>query len=336
MANFEITRITPLLDGKGKLFRPGYAKSNLYEYQRNRIGAHWSRIKEWDFYQITNNRYTVQITVADIFIGGVMFSCFDMLKGMRSEAMNLSLLTKGAMGLKENAMEPHVITSQKDDFYLQITVSEKQRRLYFKKGERIEADIVLELLPDHEYLVMAVPFHNPKQFYLNQKMNCMTAKGHVHADNMEFDFSPENAFGVLDWGRGVWPHRCSWYWGNGTTRLANGKLFGFEIGWGFGNMSAATENMLFYDGRGHKINQVFLHKDPADWLHPWLFTSDDGRFEMTMKPFYDNYTSTRVVEIGNRCHQVFGLWNGTAVLDDGQKIDVKDMVAFCEFSDNRW
>lgn len=337
MKNVGITRQTPLLDGKGHLFRPGYAKTNLYDYKRNRISAHWSRIKEWDFYQISNERYTVQITVADISLGGAgTFGCFDMLTGERCDAMNLSLLTKGRLGLCENAMEPHVLTNKGKDFELVITVADKSRHLYVKKGGRIEADIELKLLPEHEYMVMAVPFDRPEQFYLNQKMNCMAASGHVKADKMEFDFSPETAFGVLDWGRGVWPHRCSWYWGNGSTRLPDGKLFGFEIGWGFGNMSAATENMLFYDGKAHKISNVYLRKDPSDWMHPWVFTSDDGRFEMTMKPFYDNFTSSRVIDVGNICHQVFGLWNGTAMLDDGSVIQVKNMVAFCEFSDNRW
>ncbi len=337
MANKELTRQMPLLNGKGQLFYPGYAKSNLYDYRRADITAHWSRIKEWDFYQITNHRYTVQIVVADISIGGAgTFACLDMATGQRCEAMNLSLLTRGKLGLCENAMEPHTLINRGKNFELCITVEEGRRHLSVRKGKNIHAEIDLQLLPDCEYLVMAVPFQRPEQFYLNQMMNCMAASGHVRAGDMEFDFFPENAFCVLDWGRGVWPHRCSWYWGNGSTRLPDGKIFGFEIGWGFGDMSAATENMLFYDGKGHKINHVFLEKDEKDWMQPWKFTSDDGRFEMTMLPFYDNFTSSRVGEVGNVCHQVFGKWNGTAVLDNGQVIPVRDMVAFCEFSDNRW
>ena len=40
--------------------------------------------------------------------------------------------------------------------------------------------------------------------------------------------------------------------------------------------------------------------------------------------------------VGNRCHQVFGKWNGTAVLDDGSILTIQNMTAFCEHSDNRW
>ncbi len=44
-------------------------------------------------------------------------------------------------------------------------------------------------------------------------------------------------------GRGVWPHTITWYWGNGSTYL-DGKLFGFELTWGFGDESNATETAI--------------------------------------------------------------------------------------------
>ena len=36
------------------------------------------------------------------------------------------------------------------------------------------------------------------------------------------------------------------------------------------------------------------------------------------------------------CHQVHGIWSGTAILDDGTKVEVKDMYAFCEYCENKW
>ena len=83
--------------------------------------------------------------------------------------------------------------------------------------------------------------------------------------------------------------------------------------------------------------QGILTKDEKDIMKPWVFTSSDGRFEMTMTPEFDNFTSTRVLGvIGNRCHQVFGKWNGYVILDDGKRLEIKDMIAFCEHSYNRW
>ena len=67
----------------------------------------------------------------------------------------------------------------------------------------------------------------------------------------------------------------------------------------------------------------------------WKITSDDGSFEMTMKPEYDNYTMLRFLVVGNLCHQVFGKWSGTVKCGD-EVIEIKDMTAFLERSDNMW
>ena len=83
----------------------------------------------------------------------------------------------------------------------------------------------------------------------------------------------------------MWPHTNTWYWGNGSTYL-DGKLFGFELTWGFGDESNATETAIFYDGKCHKIGAVHLEKDPEDdagWMNEWHFISEDGRLDLTMK-----------------------------------------------------
>jgi hypothetical protein len=62
--------------------------------------------------------------------------------------------------------------------------------------------------------------------------------------------------------------------------------------YGFGDTSAATENMLFYNGKTHKLSNVYWHiplneKGKEEYLKPWSFTSDDGRFEMEFQPILD-------------------------------------------------
>lgn len=342
MANHRIADSTPLLDAEGNVFEPGYCEYNRYIYSRQAIKAHPLRIKEWDFYQISDERYTVQITFADISMGAAAnFTLFDRLEDCKYEAMvGLSLLSLGNMKLPEDANLPHKIERSSMGSRLSVTVVEGKRYLHFEgkiKGQPSVADIELEVPSGLQSLTMAVPFEENRHFYLNQKMNCMPASGYVKiGDSVLVEFNPQTAFCVLDWGRGVWPYKTNWYWGNGSHRLEDGKVFGFEIGWGFGDMTAASENMLFYEGKGHKIGNITLNKDDSNYLGTWFFSSDDGRFEMTMTPEYDNYTSSRVGLIGNRCHQVFGKWNGRVVLDDGKVLEIKNMTAFTEFCDNRW
>lgn len=341
-----ITEKTPLLDENGKLTKAGYCFTNQYEYDRSKIKANATRIKEWDFYQISNGRYCVQITIADISLAGnASVAMFDMETGERWDAANIRLFTFGKYGVSPDAMLPNVYTKNAKNFKLSVEVTETQRVIRFEgkvKGKPYTADLTMDMFPNHESLIMALPFDrgNDKQFYFNQKVNCMPVTGTVKVgDEVTAEFSPEDSFCVLDWGRGVWPYHENWYWGNGSTKLADGSIFGFEIGWGFGDMSAATENTLFYNGKAHKIGEIYLNEDKFEtknWMDPWVFTSSDGRFEMTMTPFYDNITKARVLFVGNICHQVFGKWNGTVTLDDGTVLEIHDMIAFCEDSDNMW
>ncbi|MCD7774997.1 MAG: DUF2804 domain-containing protein [Clostridiales bacterium] len=337
----EITRKIPLLDCGGNVAEPGYCKTSNYIYSRAAVKANPARIKEWDFYQISDARYTIQMTFADISLGGgVTFALFDRQTGERFDAAHIDLLTMGRYKMPQQDEEDHRLEMKKSGFHMVIDVLSGKRRLTFEgkcsKG-KLTADIELTVPKNLEYLVMAVPFKEDKHFYLNKKMNCMNAKGYVKCGNRLMALDEDTAFGVLDWGRGVWPYKGSWYWSNGSTFLDGGKIFGFEIGWGFGVMDCFTENMLFYDGKAHKIGKITLEKDKTDYMKPWVFSSSDSRFEMTMTPEYDNFTSSRVLGvIGNVCHQVFGRWNGYAVLDDGTRLEIKNMIAFCEHSDNRW
>ena len=167
----------------------------------------------------------------------------------------------------------------------------------------------------------------------------MRARGRVQLGDKTYCFDPADSFGVLDWGRGVWTYHNTWYWGS-ASGLADGVPFGWNIGYGFGDTSAASENMLFYGGKAHKLSQVCFHipqRDGRDdFLSPWRFTSDDGRFEMKFDPILDRAACTDVKLIKSDQHQVFGRFTGAATLDDGRVIQVRDMLGFAEKVENKW
>ena len=188
--------------------------------------------------------------------------------------------------------------------------------------------------------MIATPFtEDPKAFYYNQKINCLRAEGKAEWNGNEYLFAPAHSFAVLDWGRGVWTYENTWYWGS-ASGLADGVPFGFNIGYGFGDTSAASENMLFYDGVAHKISQVKFEipmKDgKEDYLAPWRFTSDDGRFEMDFAPIIDRASCTDFKILCSDQHQVFGRFTGTVMLDNGRKIAIRELLGFAEKVRNKW
>ena len=133
-----------------------------------------------------------------------------------------------------------------------------------------------------------------------------------------------------------------WYWGNGSKYITgpDGEkhLFGFEITWAIGNESNATETCLFYDGKAHKFGAVDVETfpKPDKFMQPWKFVSEDGRFNLTMVPTFDHHSDMNVGVARMHTHQVHGLWSGDVTLDDGTKLEIKDMYAFCEYVENKW
>ena len=206
----------------------------------------------------------------------------------------------------------------------------------FHGGEGLKGRIHLAK-PAMGRMTIATPFPNaPKAFYYNQKINCMPASGEIVVGGRRYAFEPGSAFGVLDWGRGVWTYRNRWYWGS-ASGLLDGVPFGFNIGHGFGDTSAATENMLFYGGAIHKLDQVRFHLPQGTFDGaPWTFTSNDKRFEMSFVPIVDRASSVDVKVIRSIQHQVFGRFSGTAVLDDGRTLKIRDYLGFAEEVENCW
>ena len=190
-------------------------------------------------------------------------------------------------------------------------------------------------------MVIATPFAEKKTaFYYNRKVIGMRASGTVWFDRKKYKFTPGNSYGLLDWGRGVWTYDNTWYWGAGQG-VAEGHRFGFNIGYGFGDTSAASENMLFYDGAAHKLEDVafLIPKDEKGrelYTEPWRFTSSDGRFEMAFTPIIDRKAKISLGVIMSDQHQVFGRFTGTAVLDDGRRIKLEDFLGFAEKVRNKW
>ena len=338
----EITKAIPLLDANGNLTEPGWARSLLPVYRRADIRAGKLRIKEWDYYLISNGRFALALTIADNgYMGMDSVSIIELEEGWEITTSPMSLLPLGKLHLPEHSGKG-VSEHAGKDHKLKFTAFGDGRRVLSahmdRFGDKGALDALVELVDEPEdSMVIATPFSKPKHFYYNQKINCMRAKGWFTYGGQTWHFSERDSFAVLDWGRGVWTYHNTWYWGSASWQV-DGVPFGWNIGYGFGDTSAASENMLFYDGKAHKLSQVRFHipGGEKDFLSPWRFTSDDGRFEMDFAPILDRASCTDVGVIKSDQHQVFGRFTGRAVLDDGRVIEVRDFPGFAEKVENKW
>ena len=343
MEQHEITAPIPLLDRQGNLTQAGYARRLLPVYDRSKVKGGLTRLKEWDYYLVMNDRFALALTIADnSYMGLDAISLLDFDRGWQVTKSPMRLLPMGRTGLPATSERGDTAVAGKG-YGLFFRAGGGKRLLVahmddFRDGQALDARVVLTGEPE-ESMVICTPFDKPGHFYYNQKINCMRASGAVTLGERTYAFRPEDSFGTLDWGRGVWTYHNTWYWGS-ASGLADGAPFGFNIGYGFGDTSAATENMLFYGGKAHKLSRVAFHIPKRggryDYMANWTFTSDDGRFEMDFQPVLDRAACTSAGVLKSDQHQVFGRFTGRAVLDGGTAVEVRNFMGFAERVENRW
>ena len=340
----EILRSAPLLNASGDLAEPGWARSLLPVYRRSDIRVSPMRIKEWDYYLITDGHVGLALTIADNgYMGLDSVSFLDFDEGWEQTKSPMRLFPMCKTGLPESSADG---TSEiaRGGYAMAFYHEDGARRLSFHMdrfldGDAIEGIVTLSGAPE-ESMVIATPFDKPGHFYYNQKINCMRAEGWITLGKRRIELTPDRFFGVLDWGRGVWTYHNTWYWGSASGEL-DGVPFGWNIGYGFGNTAAASENVLFYDGRIHKLGTVEFHipkdeKGRNAYLNVWNFTSDDNRFYMDFTPVLDRSALASAIIIKSDQHQVFGRFTGRVTLDDGTVLPVRDFFGFAEKVENKW
>ncbi|MBQ7203061.1 MAG: DUF2804 domain-containing protein [Eubacterium sp.] len=341
MRNHEVTTKHKLLDENGVLIEPGWSKTLIQDYDRNDIKKRKTRIKEWDYYYVMLNSagLVLCLTVADLgYIGLHSVSIIDMNNGFANSESQIEVLPLGARKMPSTS-ETGDVRFKNKKLAIEFLKKDNERILRmnypsYAKGKGIRCNIRLFDEPK-DSMVIATPWDNDKNaFYYNQKIVCLRAEGKLEYDGVTFELDSSTDFGGLDWGRGVWTYDNTWYWGSGSGQL-DGVPFGFNIGYGFGNTSAASENVVFYNGVAHKLDDVTFNIS-ENYVDPWTFTSSDGRFEMDFVPVVDRNEKLDLAVVQTEQHQVFGKMTGYVILDDGTKLEIKDFPCFAEKVHNKY
>lgn len=180
----------------------------------------------------------------------------------------------------------------------------------FYDGKDLIAELTLDQ-PEMDTICIATPWkEKPTAFYYNQKINCLPASGIVMLGDDTYEFHPDRDAGVLDWGRGVWTYDNTWFWGTGSGFL-NGDPFGFNLGYGFTDRSSASENVIFYRNRAHKLDEVTFRipkkaDKSRDYMKEWHISSSDGRLRGVFFLVLNRHADLNVLVIATCQNQVFG------------------------------
>lgn len=332
----------PLLFSDGNLAEAGYANELVKTYNRGSVKAHKLRIKEWDYYYIGNENYGIALTIADnSYMSLVSVSLLVFNKPSHYTKSFMKFMTRGRLQLPSSSVTGNILYKDK---HVEINFYNEngERHLIchidkFQDNKEFRADIYLQKTNDVS-MVIATPFAKKYHFYYNQKINLLKASGYAKCGDAYYDFN-KSSYAVLDWGRGVWTYKNTWYWSSLSGRY-NEHNIGFNLGYGFGDTSSASENMLFVDKNAYKLNDVVFDIPIAkngkdDYMKPWKFRSKNGDISLVFTPIVDRYADSNAIIIRSLQHQVFGKFDGYFLVND-KKIEIKNMIGFAEKVMNRW
>ena len=331
-----------LLFDDGNLAEAGYATSLVKEYNRSHIKAKKSRIKEWDYYYIGNEFYGVALTVADnSYMSLASISFIDLVNKKTITKDSIKFFSNGKLKLPSTSKVGNIVYKDKKCEISFLHANGKRHILAtfhkFDEKKEFRCDFYLTET-NRDSMVIATPFDKPKHFYYNQKINLMAVGGYAKIGDDIYDFNTKS-YAVLDWGRGVWTYKNTWYWAS-LSAISKGKRIGFNLGYGFGNTSEATENMVFIDDQAYKLNNVRFDipidkRGHDDYLKPWKFRSDDGSINLNFTPIVNRSAKMNLGVLSSNQNQVFGRFEGYIVIEE-RRIYIDNLVGFAEKVSNKW
>nr|WP_319474392.1 DUF2804 domain-containing protein [uncultured Sphaerochaeta sp.] len=343
----EVTQNQDLLNKKGRIKEEGWARHPLWRYDRSFIKAGRLRIKEWDYYAVINTekRYAVTSTISDLGYAALFaISYIDFDRKAVSQTDALRFFPLGKIGLSASSTEDNQVSWSNTNLRLAFIKKGTQRHLMVACPSLVlpdgsvglDFDIVLTQEMESESMNIATSWSEQrKAFYLNEKVNCLPAKGTIRRGMESEELLRGEAWGVLDWGRGRWTYANTWYWAS-VSALVENVPFGLNLGYGFSDRSTASENAIYYDGKIHKIGTVEFVFSRENLNKAWRIKDDEGRLNMVFTPVVDRSSNTNFVVIQSKQHQLFGYFSGTCILDDGSEIAIKEIPGFAEEVYNRW
>lgn len=341
----ELTQPGPLLNPSGRPAQVGWSRQPLLDcnleaarFYALRPLQHF-RLKRWDYYALFTPQRFFSATIADLgYAGNLFVYTLDFATGALHEEGLVVPLARGVR-LPRNSTEgaSHFEDAQHK---LHFEVVPEGRRVSvawpsFNGGQGLQAEFLLRCPTDHESMTIVIPI-GQQRFYYNRKINCLPAEGQVEYRGQHYTLSPQTCLGSLDWGRGVWEYDSFWVWASSSGFLGDGRRVGLNLGFGFGDTSAATENAVILDGKLHKLGQVDFHYDPKNFMQPWTMKAPDGRLDLVFTPFLDRTAKTDLKLLRSEVHQMFGHYNGTAVTGAGETLQIRDLVGFAEEHNARW
>lgn len=319
-----------LTDARGRLDPDavGWSRQPLHDTAGIDGRRGWPRNKRWEYWCVITPRHILALTVSSIDYAAVNeVWLLDRETGAEHHQSTIAPFGRGS--LLPPSLGAGTASARAKDLAITITEVDAGSRLQVRIPG-VEADIVAALPAGHERLGVVVPWSS-KRFQYTVKDVGRPATGTITVDGERFEL--QDAWAVLDHGRGRWPYDIRWNWAAGYG-VVDGRAIGLQFGGQWTDGTGSTENALFVDGRLHKISEELRFHVPNDLHGPWRITGE--RADLVLQPFHLKVTRSNLGVVSSSTDQAFGTWSGWVLDDHGTKVAVDGAVGFAEDVHNRW
>jgi hypothetical protein len=336
MPQNEVQSTASVLDDAGAPQNFGWSRRPDFFYDSALAWAPRRRFSESDRYIVFNPTHTVIFEIRDDgYLGYMGITVVSVKDKKRSTQGFQSFLPLGGYEMPSGS-ESGIARYRRKKIILDFVPMEGGARIIkadipqFGRSRRLRGELVLSEPPLSESLVYNLPWKNDRNAFRYSRCSpWYTVEGVVQLGNSEIVFTKDNAWGILDWNRGIRPRADLYYWA-AACGSTGGRLVGFALGHGLIDSSAATENAFFVDGRVHKLDQVSFHKPSSGWLSPWRFADNEQRLDMVFTPQQERTDRRQMLFYSMSRRQVYGTFSGKVILDDGAEMDLNHITGFAE------
>jgi hypothetical protein len=336
----EVTAPGELLTVDGTLREPGWSRRQLQHWDPARVHDP-TALRQWDFFTVMSDAAAVNLTLVDLgftqlcTVGVVDFATdtahpAGYIRGSIAQVLTLSPAVEGSASFVDRGTTLMRFDTTADTSAVAIAMPASLL------GDAASGTLTIHRRPAMPYLSLATPFAgDPHQFFYEQKIPGMSAEGSVTVGASTWSFDAASTGAVMDWGRGQWPSEVTWRWA-AASGVVSGQTVSFNLGNGFGDATAGTENIVVVDDVASKLAEVDWTHDANDPLKDWTFRDRDGRLALVLHPFAHE---TGGLDLGGRYEHLrkgYGCVSGTIVLDDGRTLAIDGMLAFAEEMNLEW
>lgn len=336
----EILAAVDLCTVNGRL-APAARGWSRHPLHRANLRGSPGRKKRWDYWAIITPEVIASVTYADVdYLGLATVWVLDRATGDQGGSTLMRPFARGFRLPEQPCTGSMRIRSRTTA--VEIVDDADHTRLVASGGRGSAAaslDVTVDRGADHETMNVVIPWSD-RRFQYTSKQTARPAHGTITLGERRWTVNgaDDDAWGVLDLGRGIWPYRNRWNWAAAAGRATDGAVIGLQFGGKWTEGTGFTENALCIDGRltkiGEELEWSYSWDDP---MSPWrVRTRHNDHVDVTLTPSFDRHDRTSLGVLSMEVHQCFGTWHGVIRGDDGIAHTIEGLHGFAEEARNRW